>query len=172
LKFSSIACSGVVLEFYAAVADRDEFFTIELAERLADVFVHGIGEIDDFEAAGLKGFHIRAALHPVSRRRSCLRLLSRSSFRDDSDFHGLISCMCAHASGVSVTVAANEPPKSFALLIRYDTHRGAATSPSLAQPEHDYKSARTCSKCSSGFTFGRTALIFPSGSRRFHQFKI
>ena len=37
----------------------------------------------------------RAALHPVSRRRSCLRLLSRCSSRDDSDFHWLISCMCA-----------------------------------------------------------------------------
>ena len=37
----------------------------------------------------------RAALHPVSRRRSCLRLLSRCSSRDDLDFHLLISCMCA-----------------------------------------------------------------------------
>ena len=41
----------------------------------------------------------RAALHPVSRRRSCLRLLSRCSSRDDSDFHWLISCMCARTSG-------------------------------------------------------------------------
>jgi hypothetical protein len=41
----------------------------------------------------------RAALHPVSRRRSCLRLLSRCSSRDDSDFHWLISCMCARTKG-------------------------------------------------------------------------
>ena len=40
----------------------------------------------------------RAAPHPVSRRRSCLRLLSRCSSRDDSDFHWLISCMCARTS--------------------------------------------------------------------------
>jgi hypothetical protein len=37
----------------------------------------------------------RAAPHPASRRRSCLRLLSRCSSREDSDFHWLISCMCA-----------------------------------------------------------------------------
>ena len=36
----------------------------------------------------------RAAPHPVSRRRSCLWLLSRCSSRDDSDFHWLISYMC------------------------------------------------------------------------------
>src|SRR5690606_33042310 len=36
-----------------------------------------------------------AAPHPASRRRSCLRLLSRCSSRDDSDFHWLISWMCA-----------------------------------------------------------------------------
>jgi riboflavin synthase alpha subunit len=39
-----------------------------------------------------------------------------------------------HCSGVSVTVAADEPPKIFAHLIRYDTHRDAATSISLAKP--------------------------------------
>jgi hypothetical protein len=44
----------------------------------------------------------RAALHPVSRRRSCLRRLSRCSCRDDSDFHLLISCMCVRTGcGVS-----------------------------------------------------------------------
>ena len=44
----------------------------------------------------------RAAPHPVSRRRSCLRLLSRCSSRDDSDFHWLISYMCVRTStGVS-----------------------------------------------------------------------
>ena len=36
-----------------------------------------------------------AAPHPASRRRSCLRLLSRCSSREDSDFHWLISWMCA-----------------------------------------------------------------------------
>ena len=45
----------------------------------------------------------RAAPHPVSRRRSCLRLLSRCSSRDDSDFHWLISYMCVRTSGVSMT---------------------------------------------------------------------
>ena len=40
----------------------------------------------------------RAAPHPVSRRRSCLRLLSRCSSRDDSDFHWLISYMCVRTS--------------------------------------------------------------------------
>jgi hypothetical protein len=40
----------------------------------------------------------RAAPHPVSRRRSCLRLLSRCSSRDDSDFHWLISYMCIRTS--------------------------------------------------------------------------
>ena len=44
----------------------------------------------------------RAAPHPVSRRRSCLRLLSRCSSRDDSDFHWLISYMGVRTSaGVS-----------------------------------------------------------------------
>jgi hypothetical protein len=32
-----------------------------------------------------------------------------------------------------VTVAANDPPKTFAPLIRYDTHRGAATIPASAK---------------------------------------
>ena len=45
----------------------------------------------------------RAAPHPVSRRRSCLRLLSRCSSRDDSDFHWLISYMCVRTSGVSMS---------------------------------------------------------------------
>jgi hypothetical protein len=40
----------------------------------------------------------RAAPHLVSRRRSCLRLLSRCSSRDDSDFHWLISYMCVRTS--------------------------------------------------------------------------
>jgi hypothetical protein len=35
---------------------------------------------------------------------------------------------------VSVTVAADEMPESFAHLIRYDTHRDAATSDPLAKP--------------------------------------
>ena len=49
----------------------------------------------------------RAAPHPVSRRRSCLRLLSRCSSRDDSDFHWLISYMCVRTSmTVSVVQAA------------------------------------------------------------------
>ena len=47
-----------------------------------------------FGTAGLP----RAAPHPVSRRRSCLRLLSRCSSRDDSDFHWLISYMCVRTS--------------------------------------------------------------------------
>ena len=38
----------------------------------------------------------------------------------------------AHCSGVSVTVAANDPQKTSAHLIRYDTHRDAATIPALA----------------------------------------
>ncbi len=41
-----------------------------------------------------------AAPHPVSRRRSCLRLLSRCSSRDDSDFHLLISCICVRTGCV------------------------------------------------------------------------
>jgi hypothetical protein len=44
----------------------------------------------------------RAAPHPVSRRRSCLRLLSRCSSRDDSDFHWLISYMCVR-TGMAVS---------------------------------------------------------------------
>jgi hypothetical protein len=52
-----------------------------------------------FGTAGLP----RAAPHPVSRRRSCLRLLSRCSSRDDSDFHWLISYMCVRTSGVSMS---------------------------------------------------------------------
>jgi hypothetical protein len=54
----------------------------------------------------------RAALHPVSRRRSCLRRLSRCSSRDDSDFHLLISCMCVRTGcGVSpqMVVRASRP---------------------------------------------------------------
>ena len=58
----------------------------------------------------------RAAPHPVSRRRSCLRLLSRCSSRDDSDFHWLISYMCVRTSGVSMsagvvkTIGGHRPP--------------------------------------------------------------
>ena len=63
-----------------------------------------------FGTAGLP----RAAPHPVSRRRSCLRLLSRCSSRDDSDFHWLISYMCVRTSGVSVSAG---------IVVRFGSHR-------------------------------------------------
>ena len=56
----------------------------------------------------------RAAPHPVSRRRSCLRLLSRCSSRDDSDFHWLISYMCVRTSGVSMSAGGG---------LRFGSHR-------------------------------------------------
>src|SRR5690606_36349112 len=34
------------------------------------------------------------ALHPASRRRSYLQLLSRNSLREEMDFHRLIPCIC------------------------------------------------------------------------------
>ena len=51
----------------------------------------------------------RAAPHPVSRRRSCLRLLSRSSSRDDSDSHWLISCMCVRTSARAIACRFRRP---------------------------------------------------------------
>ena len=59
----------------------------------------------------------RAAPHPVSQRRSCLRLLSRCSSRDDSDFHWLISYMCVRTSGASMT-AESRPASTSAVTDR------------------------------------------------------
>ena len=70
----------------------------------------------------------RAALHPVSRRRSCLRLLSRSSSRDDSDFHWLISCMCIRTRAMRPR-SADSTPQVYA-----STDRCRSALPLLDQP--------------------------------------
>ena len=53
----------------------------------------------------------QAAPHSVSRRRSCLRQISRCSSRDDSGFHWLSSCRCVRTSGVTMSAEANERPE-------------------------------------------------------------
>jgi hypothetical protein len=78
------------------------------------------GEKEDSEAGEARALladpRVRLRLLPTPacgrqaalRRRSCLRLLSRCSSREDSDFHWLISCICTRTRAASM-----RPPRGW-----------------------------------------------------------